>query len=90
MPITKEMSDSICGLNFNGYYGDVNITTKLIFQYEKECYNDSTLDYIYGNELTVSDGDWSQKYYSRKTPFYRHKQPTFDGFIAWLHKKYKL
>lgn len=76
------------------YYEDY---INAIFEYEKECYNDSTLikvnvnkdknvqwvteDGIVGTSLMYFPPVWEDKWV--------HKEPTFSDFILWLHKKLK-
>ena len=67
------------------------ITFQDLIDYQKECYNDSTLTggvFIFEEDLLRKDGTvyassgrW--KYY------YDHSQPTFEGFIEYMEKKYK-
>lgn len=66
----------------------IPITIGLLFEYETECYNDST-EIIIKNHLFVTDGADTVGYYNTSFPtgIYEHKQPTFPDFIKWLHKK---
>lgn len=69
--------------------------------YRNECYNDSTAEYYY---TICADGEcWDRPCepngayktigftpYSYPCPVHwKHKTPTFEGFIIWIEKKYK-
>jgi len=86
-------------LTFTGadmpYYGPFLITDKLLFDYEQECYNDSTIFHgivckkLLTGELYVTDSpspDYVITNYVRDTTLYIHKQPEFADFIKWLRK----
>ena len=73
-------------------YGQ-NVTIEDINDYSKECYNDSTFKYYY----TVCDIDcWDvpcnkgeKSWMGQTCPEHIiHRKPTFEGFIAYLRKKY--
>ncbi len=72
------------------YKGQILITDKTIFDYEKECYNDSTLVQVNVNpDKNIShNGITTCVYYP---PIWEnkwsHKDSSFKGFILWLHKK---
>ncbi|MBU0846941.1 hypothetical protein KKH23_07085 [Patescibacteria group bacterium] len=58
--------------------GPIMITDKMLFQYERDCYNDSTVFH----EQIFQIGS-----YVRDTTFYTHKQPdNLADFIKWLRK----
>lgn len=75
------------------------ITIKLLLEYEKECYNDSTyviyvVDYTSKPEAKNDTLDLTGLYatiglYSEKGEW-RHKEPTFADFLRWAAKKYGL
>jgi len=71
----------------------ITITTKILFQYEQECYNDSTrfegaVYFTYKGEVIMKSNLYSFMKL-RDTTFYTHKQPEFADFIKWLHKTLK-
>lgn len=65
------------------------ITIKDIFEYEAECFNDS-MKYLrlLGEEKidTLIDnlGGYTIMRYIEPKYLYKHKEPTFKGFIKWL------
>ena len=74
------------------------MTSKLLFEYEKDCYNDSTIDgWLDMNgdfipiiaDTYILDTINFQFKLVKTNKYYRHTEPTFKGFIKWLHKKYK-
>lgn len=90
LPIPKQISDTIVLTNDYNLAWEIDITAGMLFEYEKECYNDSTKNIIgKGNVTCYPVSPPIFKYESYDT-LYTHRQPTFDGFIQWLHKKYKL
>lgn len=68
------------------------VTIEDINDYSKKCYNDSSIEYYY----TVCDNgcmDYpcNPEYNSAFQPCNKrtiHRKPTFEGFIAYLRKKY--
>lgn len=73
---------------------NINITAALLFEYETECFNDSTevtYDFYKRGDDTLSavpnidPGFWHG--YLGRWSIYEHKEPTFKDFINWLHKK---
>ena len=73
---------------------DVLITLKLLIEYEKFCYNDSTeIDvYVDPNVKTeVAPGIYSTTlmmgHFEKK---WVHRQPTVADFVQWVRKKYSL
>lgn len=53
------------------------LTFELLFQYSKECYNDSSLSHY---QINLDNSSWMK--------VYSHKTATLDGFVIWLRKKY--
>lgn len=73
------------------------ITIKLLLEYEKECYNDSTYveywQYQEQQSYTDSTGlSWNHCVYIPpiKIKEWQHKEPTFKDFLVWIRKKYNL
>ena len=63
------------------------ITLQDLLDYQKECYNDSILVDAYIER--VDNGTLA--YITRKVPsHYIHTEPTFEGFIEFMKKKYKV
>jgi len=72
---------------------------RLYSEYERDCWNDSTL--VHG--AMFRDYDSGQDFWARHRPRagvmeanllfledrWLHRQPTFEGFISWLRKKVK-
>ena len=69
------------------------ITDQLLFEYETDCFNDSTAHYYY----SVSDmfESWEVQCNKGDTTIFggicpehwHHEEPTFKGFIKWLKQK---
>lgn len=70
------------------------LTIKMMVEYEKECYNDSTyVEYYQHNSPPMSDdGSCVLAVYIPPTLVkeWRHKEPTFKDFVRWAAKKYGL
>lgn len=69
------------------------ITFELLLQYEKDCYNDSTVSYYY---TMCDNGCWDVPCNKGDKDFtgwecpahWKHKIPTFEGFIKYIKLKY--
>lgn len=76
------------------YLLQAEITVGMLFEYEKECYNDSLLIEEGFNDANAKFG-LSEGYYYQMSidgkyyPRYIHVQPTFTGFLEYLHRKTK-
>jgi hypothetical protein len=74
---------------------EIPVTLQDFFDYEEECYNDSTLVQIMvmkRSKYQSHPGDNNTEIDYIQTPYpyrYDHKKPTFEGFIAYLRKWYK-
>jgi len=68
---------------------EIGISLQDFFDYEQECYNDSIPeDWEWVELVSISDNGGINFYKVKKTP-YKHTEPTFEGFIAYLRKWYK-
>lgn len=72
------------------------ITIQLLFQYEKECFNDSTVSYYFRLcddadcwNLPCEKGSFDE--FGNQCPeHWKHKEPTFADFLLWLRKRSEL
>lgn len=69
------------------------VTIQDIMEYKNKCYNDSTVHYYYimcdmgCRDIPCDKG--SKNWTGIECPcHWEHVTPTFEGFIAWLQKKY--
>jgi hypothetical protein len=73
----------------------IPVTLQDFFDYEQECYNDSTLVQIMvmkRSKYQSHPGDNNMEIDYIQTPYpyrYDHKKPTFEGFRAYLREWYK-
>jgi hypothetical protein len=67
------------------------ITAGLLEEYIMDCYNDSTLwERHKDNGTCVNDSKTGICIFaSHWTNFYKHKQPSLPGLLAWIKRKYK-
>ena len=65
------------------------IQVKDLTDYQKECYDDSTYVAERWEEYEEYPGDLV--YRIKQIPsHYTHKKPTFEGFIEYMKRKYKI
>ena len=62
------------------------ITDQMLFEYETDCYNDSTL-YKKGTLMVRDVGNGNMAGGINYVDTWIHKQPTFPDFIKWLHNR---
>ena len=80
-------------VNVNDFKNTWAVTIQDIMEYKTKCYNDSTAHYYY---IMCDMGCWdvpcdkgSKDWTGRDCPVHwKHVTPTFEGFVAWLQKKY--
>lgn len=60
--------------------------------YKIQCYNDSSFISVYDFTLPNSYDIDTAGFYSalRRKAYYTHREPTFEGFILYIDKLYKL
>ena len=77
-------------------FGQQNITINDLYEYKLKCYNDSSEVFYY----IMCDWDCVKVYCDKESKpnqplslqcksHWIHKEPTFDGFIMFIEKKYK-
>ena len=54
-------------------------------EYKQDCYNDSTRR----SEEIITEHHERPRLRWEYYDYYTHKQPTFEGFMEWLEKKYR-
>lgn len=68
---------------------EITVTLQDFFDYEQECYNDSIPEDWEWVELASISDNGGITFYEVKKTHYKHIEPTFEGFIAYLRKWYK-
>ena len=75
----------------SGLFAQDFIKVSDIYDYKTECYNDSTYgcwyEFVQTSEPTTRYGSLLLGYDEEKCG-YIHRNPTFEGFITYIEKKY--
>jgi len=88
LTVNHDKTKVICG-------GAELITINLLLEYEKECYNDSSVAYYWTFcdmecwEVSCIKGDTN--WFGQKCPeYWIHKTPIFSDFLKWIRKQKSL